>query len=324
MRLKQVVNLRDWQQRNIAVGYGTRDKIVLKQTPKGKVYFLAKTYDKDIGELRSEVCASNLGRLFGFSVQKTWLCKIPQYKTLKLSHRLGVLIQLDVRRQSDTRRNQFREDLIHGDAIISVVHKNFTSLKEGSERRNAYTLQAVVDGIRKYVADHKNSEALWEQFFELLAFDALIGGTDRHYNNWGILEKADTGEFIRLVPAFDNGASLMWKLEEYRPKFMKDLISKNFPRKAESMFKKTGGGKYSLFAAVEAFYTLGDFKGSDIAVRLLDRLESIRPSRIGSVLFNNIPQQKQFETQRANLGVICEYAKIRLSLLKETLSKLGS
>ena len=99
MKLNQVIDLGDWHQRNIHVGYGTRDKIVLKRSKKGKVYFLAKTYDKDIGELRSEVCASNIGRLFGFSVQKAWLCKIPQYKLLNLKHSVGVLIQLDVRRQ---------------------------------------------------------------------------------------------------------------------------------------------------------------------------------------------------------------------------------
>ena len=52
--------------RKISVGYGIRDKTVLKQSKMGKVYFIAKTYDKDIGELRSEVCASNIGRLFSF------------------------------------------------------------------------------------------------------------------------------------------------------------------------------------------------------------------------------------------------------------------
>lgn len=316
------MNLQSWQQRNIAVGYGTRDKIVLKRTNKGKVYFLAKTYDKDIGELRSEVCASNIGRLFGFLVQKTWLCKVPQYKALKLRHPLGVLIQLVVRRQRDTRRNQFREDLVHGTAIISAINKNFTSLKDGRERRKAYTLQLVVDGIRKYVADHAKSEILWEQFFELLVFDALIGGTDRHYNNWGILEKADSGEFIRLAPAFDNGISLMWKMDEYRPKFMKDLLTKDFPRKAESMFKKKSGGKFSLFEVVEEFHKIGDFRNSEIAKRTLRRLESVRESRISYVLNSNVPQQKQFETERATLGVICEYTKIRLNLLKEVLRKL--
>ena len=144
MKLKQVINLKDWQQRNISVGYGTRDKTVLKRTKKGKVYFLAKTYDKDLGELRSEVCASALGRLFGFPVQKTWLCRIPQYKILKLRHSIGVLIQLDVRRQRDTRRNQFREDLLHGASIISLIDKKFSALKNEKERRKVINLSSKI------------------------------------------------------------------------------------------------------------------------------------------------------------------------------------
>ena len=180
MKLNQVISLRDWHERELQVGYGTRDKVVLKQSKKGKVYFLAKTYDKDIGELRSEVCASNIGRLFGFPVQRTWLCKIPQYKSLGLRHPLGVLIQLVVRRQKDTRRGQFREDLLHGAEMISLVNPKFANLKNLKEKRRVYTLKIVVDSMRNYVRQNPGSEKLWDQFFELLVFDALIGGPDRH------------------------------------------------------------------------------------------------------------------------------------------------
>src|SRR3989338_5072388 len=314
MKLNQVINLKDWHQRNIDnVGYGTRDKIVLKRSKKGRVYFLAKTYDKDIGELRSEVCDSNMGRLFGFPVQKTWLCKIPQYKSLKLRHPAGVLIQLDVRRQ---------EDLLHGAEIISLVDKKFASLNL-KEKRRVYTLRVVVDSIRNYVSNHPNSNKLWDQFFELLVFDALIGGTDRHYYNWGVLAKADTGEFIRLAPAFDNGISLMWKIEEYRPQFMRDLMTRDFPKKAESMFKKVNGGKYFLLEVLSELYKIGDYQNSDIAQRVLNRIEKVKESKIRSVLLNNIPKRAQFKTKNDELSLICEYVKVRLDLLKQTLRELN-
>lgn len=289
----------------------------------GKVYYLAKTYDKDIGELRSEVCASNFGRLFGFPVQKTWLCKIPQYKSLGLRHSVGVLIQLDVRRQKDTRRNQFREDLKHGAAIISLVDKTFDSLKGDKERRKVYTLKLVVQSIRHYVGKHRNAKVLWEQFFELLAFDALIGGTDRHYNNWGILEKADKGTFLRLAPAFDNGISLMWKLEEYRPKFLRSLMTKDFVIKAESMFKKTTEGKYSLFEVLEELYKLGDYQNTGIVEKVLAKINKVRESRIRSVILNNVPQKVQFKTRKEDLGLIVEYVKMRIETLKQVLERLN-
>jgi len=322
VKLKQVINLKEWHQRKITVGYGTRDKTVLKQTSKGKVYFLAKTYDKDIGELRSEVCASNIGRLFRFPVQKTWFCKVPQHKSLGLRHSIGVLIQLDVRRQRDTRRGQFREDLIHGTDLISLVDKKFAGVRNLKEKRKIYTLDTAVKAIRSYVKKHPEATELWDQFFELLTFDALIGGTDRHYYNWGVLEKADNGKFLRLAPAFDNGVSLLWKMEEYRPKFMQDIWQRNFPAKAQAMFKKPNGGKYSLFEVLEALYRTGDYSGSTIVQDILDRISNVRESRITSIILNNVPQSAEFKTSNDELKVVSLYVKVRLEILKEVLRRL--
>ena len=272
--------------------------------------------------MRSEVCASNIGRLFGFSVQKTWLCKIPQYKEIHLRHPFGVLIQLDVRRERETRRNQFSEDLLHGAALISLVDKTFASLKSERERRKVYTLSLVIKAIRNFVNKHKGSKDIWDQFFELLTFDALIGGTDRHYNNWGILKKADSGEFIRLTPAFDNGISLMWKMDEYRPKFMKDLLQGDFLLKAESMFKKDSEGKYSLYEVLEELYKRGDFKKSNIVETILRRLDSVKKSRIRSVIMKNVPRNIKFRTSIEELEVISTYVTMRLDILKRILYKL--
>lgn len=323
MILNKVINLNNWQRRNLNVGYGTRDKVVVKQTKKGKVYFLAKSYDKDIGELRSEVCSSNIGRLFNFSVQRTWLCKIPQYRVFKLKHPLGVLIQLDVRRQRDTRRGQFREDLKHGSALISLVSKDFLDLKNETERRKAYTLELVVNSIRNYAKNHSGSEIIWKQFFDLLSFDALIGGTDRHYNNWGVLEKADDGSFLRLAPAFDNGISLMWLMDTYRPIFMKDLWTRNFPNRARSMFKKVGGGNFTLFEVLDELYKLGDYRHTGIANELLQRLNAVDQSRIKSAAISNVPRRVGFKTELRELGLVCEYVKVRLAILKQTLARIA-
>lgn len=322
MRLNQILNLRDWHRRKLSVGYGTRDKIVLKRTARGKVYFLAKTYDKDVGELRSEVCASNIGRLFGFPVQKTWLCKIPQHKKLGLRHSIGVLIQLDVRRQRDTRRGQFREDLIHGADLISLVSKEFALIKNLKDKRKIYTLPLVIAAIENYVKRHPDATKVWDQFFELLAFDALIGGTDRHYYNWGFLEKADNGKFLRLAPAFDNGVSLLWKMEEYRSQFLKDILRRDFPKRAQSMFKKSRGGKYSLFDVLPALYRLGDYKKSDVAEKLLERISKVTEARIRYAILHNVPKDSEFKTSNDELEIVCLYVKVRLEMLKQVLSHL--
>jgi hypothetical protein len=320
IKLDQIIDVRKWPRRKMNVGYGTREKIVLKQTKWGKVYFMAKTYGKDIGELRSELCASTIGRVFSFPVQKTWFCILPSLKMFP--HPLGVLVQLDTRRQRDTRRSQFKENLIHGADLIGLVDKKFTQLKSQSERRNAYTLEVVVKALRNYVKRNPNAGVVWEQFFELLAFDALIGGTDRHYNNWGILEKADNAQFIRLAPAFDNGISLLWKIDEYAPKFQRDLLVRRFITSPEAMFKKPNGGKYDLYGVLEALYSIPELKGSGIARKILNRLGKVKIGHLKRTMFKNIPQSKEFRSETSELTIVFEYAKIRIGLLRDQLAKI--
>ncbi len=48
---------------------------------------------------------------------------------------------------------------------------------------------------------------------EMLLFDALIGNTDRHQDNWGLLW-AQKQPCVRMAPVFDNGTSLGYEILE--------------------------------------------------------------------------------------------------------------
>jgi hypothetical protein len=55
-----------------------------------------------------------------------------------------------------------------------------------------------------------------EWWAKTLVFDALIGNTDRHPDNWGFLARVDKDRqrTFRLAPAFDNGTSLGYERTE--------------------------------------------------------------------------------------------------------------
>jgi hypothetical protein len=63
-----------------------------------------------------------------------------------------------------------------------------------------------------------------EWWARVLAFDALIGNSDRHPENWGFLrrirEAGDTS--WRLAPPFDNGTSLGYEIRENRLSELRD------------------------------------------------------------------------------------------------------
>jgi hypothetical protein len=54
------------------------------------------------------------------------------------------------------------------------------------------------------------------EWAKVVVFDALIGNTDRHQDNWGILWTVSTEGFpsAELAPAFDNGTSLGYEILE--------------------------------------------------------------------------------------------------------------
>lgn len=53
----------------------------------------------------------------------------------------------------------------------------------------------------------------WVEYWGLcLSFDALIGNTDRHQENWGLIVEGD-GKSVRFTPYFDNGTSLGHELQ---------------------------------------------------------------------------------------------------------------
>lgn len=87
--------------------------------------------------------------------------------------------------------------LVHGIERLQARGFN-TDLRRGSFTDN-------LDVCRSHRVPHAG--AWWAQ---TVAFDALIGNTDRHSENWGFLvERSPDGRpLLTMAPAFDNGTSL--------------------------------------------------------------------------------------------------------------------
>ena len=56
-----------------------------------------------------------------------------------------------------------------------------------------------------------NKEEILSGFWDMFVVDALIGNTDRHLGNWGLLVKGDS---VRLSPVYDCGSSLSALLDD--------------------------------------------------------------------------------------------------------------
>ncbi len=151
-----------------------------------------------------------------------------------------------------------------GDIMVALI--------PGYDRKKGKAHNFVA--IERYltVIDKTNAfQSKWQDYWcDMLLFDAIIGNTDRHQDNWEILWNQEQRS-IRMSPVFDNGTSLGYEILESR---MDDFYSDN---KMKAYIKK---GKHHLR------WQLSDTQQCqhiDIIVRLLNRFPSLQ-DRVHAIL----------------------------------------
>lgn len=90
--------------------------------------------------------------------------------------------------------------------VLSSVCELFTS-KQASfvpiwRFIQSSSLLEIGDTLKKF------GEEIYQEFVDMLVFDALIYNTDRHTGNFGLLLDNNTNQIIGFAPIFDNGLSL--------------------------------------------------------------------------------------------------------------------
>lgn len=115
-----------------------------------------------------------------------------------------------------------------GDIMVSVIPSY--DRKKGLQH-NFAIVQHYLDFLAK---SRKVDMAEWQIYWsDMLLFDALIGNTDRHQDNWGLLWQTTNNKLkVRIAPVFDNGTSLGYEILErnmggfYNPDRMRSYINK--------------------------------------------------------------------------------------------------
>ena len=92
------------------------------------------------------------------------------------------------------------EPLIHGNELLSIRDAGYQRNQVGHVP--GYDLDAIAEVLSDY-AGSEPGMAAFDSFAGYLVFDALIGNTDRHHENWAVLEPSHA-----LAPSYDHGASL--------------------------------------------------------------------------------------------------------------------
>lgn len=196
--LRDVVAVDDWRPRGIEQ-IGSKPKVWL-ESPTGQHWLFKETGSNRSkagpyirGDDWAEVAASEIARRMGLPAAAT---ELASYKG-----RPGVISR------SVTERRR-RQGLVHGNELLGAT---FVGVGEYDERIH-YTVDAVMNLLADVPGPFKWSRLRADDYFVgYLTFDAIVGNTDRHHQNWGVIRD---GSDMFLAPSFDHASSLGYLLSD--------------------------------------------------------------------------------------------------------------
>ena len=149
---------------------------------------------------------TNFG-LRGYNPSIGELVKVPTPETFcaKMGTKYRALIRFFLKVQG----NKILGSLNHGGDLILVNHPDF-------DRTKGKGITFI--SFRRFLKVREGSD-LFQNFLQIIVFDALIGNTDRHQDNWGFV--LEDRKITGLTPAFDNSDSLGREIEEKKSGFLR-------------------------------------------------------------------------------------------------------
>jgi len=109
-----------------------------------------------------------------------------------------------------------REELRHGNELLEEAIPGYDPQKKrGQSQHTLGNIRRALD--RAFDRSAEARSASRTAFSGYLVLDAVIGNTDRHHENWGILiERNGQNVLRRLAPSFDHASSLGRELSDDR------------------------------------------------------------------------------------------------------------
>ena len=98
-------------------------------------------------------------------------------------------------------------ELVHGNQILAGQLLDYDPDKRFHQ--SEHTLSNILDALERVFASPRAVLRAKRRIAEYLVLDALIGNTDRHHENWGILRRVDSqADPETVAPTFDHASSL--------------------------------------------------------------------------------------------------------------------
>ncbi len=107
-------------------------------------------------------------------------------------------------------------ELFHGNQILAGTTLGYDPTQKF--KQSDHTLSNIFSALDRVFKSPETARTAKERMAEYLVLDAVIGNTDRHHENWGILRKRMPKGWTGMVaPSFDHASSLGRELLDEGP-----------------------------------------------------------------------------------------------------------
>lgn len=171
--MAQVIDISQWSEQRWWNTGGTRNKKIFLNPADNQLYYFKQSLKREQKDYKyefwSEIIASELGKQLGFDVLT--------YDIAIWEKELGCL--------SKSMINPDKEELVEGGKYLQAFDNTFNP--DDKTLRSQYTFDLIASTLDAFqLSDHLN------QILEILVFDALIGNSDRHQENWAFITEHST------------------------------------------------------------------------------------------------------------------------------------
>ena len=206
-----------------------------------------------------------------------------------------------------------RGALVHGNELLFEIDPTYP--KEGGYRVHQHTLEVVFNVLTQpsvvLPAEQWPSGVAkpWDGFIGYILLDALIGNTDRHHQNWGVL---DSGSVRELAPTFDHASSLGRELTDAeRQRRLTTLDARSDFRAYVAKARSAFYGDDERTLTIDAAFKAAAARRPTAASAWLQRLETVTPE-VCERLVARVPGPRMSDPAR----------RFALAFLEETRARL--
>lgn len=198
--MAEYIDITNWNEKQYFNTKGTRNKCVVSNPNDDSIYFFKTSMKKEGKDYKpefwSEIIASEIGNVLGFNVL--------EYNIAKHGDEVGCISKT---------MNGENECLTEGINLLTGYDNTYDP--DSKESYSAYTFHFIKSAIDSFSFNNI------EDIIKMIIFDAIIGNSDRHQENWGFITPYKEKELSE-----EEVTNIFSKLKE-RFKRIKDSVSKN-------------------------------------------------------------------------------------------------